>query len=189
MPQAANADGASDGPALVPRGRTRRKRPPRPKLRDPLVVERFFSLVHKDGPLIPNAPWLGPCWLWQGPVDRYGYGIFTYKNGRWRAARYSYILEYGQPVFPTIDHLCHSYVVCVARPPCRHRLCVAPLHLEAVSSQENARRVLPINHYNRLNAKPRVYPVCINGHKWHPSLAMYDSRGKRVCGDCVEGLY
>lgn len=170
--------------------RTRKRKSPKPKLRDPRVVEKFWSLVEEDEDrLIPSAPWLGPCWLWTGRTNAAGYGELSVGRATWRAHRYSWKLHYGEPAWPTIDHLCHSYShSCLGGDRCKHRLCVNPDHLEPVSRSENSRRVGVTNHYGEPR-RPVVFPVCPNGHRWGWHLAMYDAAGRRICGDCAEGMY
>lgn len=65
------------------------------------------------------------CWLWRGAKNVKGYGNFRSKS----AHVVAFALANGEPAKGlTIDHLC------------RNRSCVNPLHLEAVSLQENIRR-------------------------------------------------
>lgn len=72
------------------------------------------------------------CWLWTGRMNRHGYGQITAhypKDKTYRAHRLAYELYKGPiPEGLHIDHLC-----CNAS-------CVNPDHLEAVTSEENARR-------------------------------------------------
>ena len=76
------------------------------------------------------------CWLWNGRLDCYGYGIIGWRYGRHRemkrttgAHRASWIVHRG-PILPglTIDHLC------------RNTICVNPDHMETVPNAENVRR-------------------------------------------------
>ena len=71
----------------------------------------------------------GPCWKWQGQLDKDGYGLVFYKGETWRAHVFFYIKKVG-PILPglEIDHRC------------KVRACVQPLHLEAVTRQENMAR-------------------------------------------------
>lgn len=69
------------------------------------------------------------CWLWQRGKTSSGYGAFSYSGGR-----SAHVWSYQQHVGPIpdgheIDHLC-------AVPAC-----VNPAHLEAVTHEENMRRV------------------------------------------------
>lgn len=86
-------------------------------------VARFWSKVAKgDG-----------CWLWTGSVYKTGYAAFTVAGRPTLAHRYSYELNVGPiPEGLTIDHVYAN--------GCRHRHCVNPAHLEAVTQAENNRR-------------------------------------------------
>lgn len=66
-----------------------------------------------------------PCWIWQGRLNRDGYGVYGHRN----AHRIAYESRVG-PVAAglEIDHLC------------RQRDCVNPDHLEPVTHTVNMRR-------------------------------------------------
>jgi hypothetical protein len=87
--------------------------------------QRFWPQVDKSGPPSRYRPDLGPCWLWLGPLNRHGYGIYSNK----RTHRIAYELLVGAvPRGLELDHLC------------RVRNCCNPAHLEAVTHQVNAKR-------------------------------------------------
>jgi len=68
------------------------------------------------------------CWEWTGACTQ-GYGTFGVGDRLVRAHRYSYERHRGAiPKGLSLDHLC------------RNTKCVNPLHLEAVTHQENVRR-------------------------------------------------
>jgi len=70
-------------------------------------LDEFLSMVEK-----------GPdCWLWKGPVDQKGYGVFS-AEGFQRTHRYSYFKHLG-PI-PEGLHVLHK---------CDVRNCVNPDHL------------------------------------------------------------
>src|ERR1700760_4080290 len=86
---------------------------------DPFV--RFWEKVDKTD----------ACWLWNGTVNRHGYGIFCVGPDRFPA--HKWILFDGNPPKNgpgtwDVDHLC------------RVRNCVRPDHLEFVTHAENIRR-------------------------------------------------
>lgn len=75
------------------------------------------------------------CWLWVGNVDDDGYGRLTKrvdgKHKKVRAHRESFEVFTGRLLTPeeTLDH------------KCRQVNCIAPLHLEVLSNEENASRM------------------------------------------------
>lgn len=92
------------------------------------------------------------CILWARSCFSNGYGQFKCAGKNWKAHRFSYTAAMGViPPGLTIDHLC------------RVRRCVNPLHLEAVTMEENWAR------------RPRE-AVCARGHQRIP--------GTRRCGEC-----
>lgn len=130
---------------------------------------RFWSKVDAEG----------DCWLWTGYIMPNGYPQF--RTGRKPhythryAHRYVYDLMFGGiPDGMHIDHLC------------RVRHCVNPLHLEAVTQEENNRR---ISHAGRARgAQLRARDTCRNGHPWTPENTRVRRRGDRsyrVCRECT----
>lgn len=104
---------------------------------DPLHVEfirsdneaRFWSYVDKDGP--------GGCWLWTGGLHPNGYGGLIIDGRAEKAHRFAYELLVGPiPAGLVIDHV-HAR-------GCRHKNCVNPAHLEAVTGAENTRRAAAV---------------------------------------------
>lgn len=83
--------------------------------------------------LLSRAVPVGDCRVWTGAVQSRGYGS-VWINGRSELAhRVSYELHVG-PI-PDGYHVDH-----VKNRGCRTRLCVAPWHLEPVTSAVNTRR-------------------------------------------------
>jgi hypothetical protein len=77
---------------------------------------RFWSFVTYKGPIPAHCPELGPCWVWIGRKDNYGYGRLTLNGKEERAHRVSYYLEKGELPPPGICvlHRCDN-PACVRR--------------------------------------------------------------------------
>ena len=116
--------------------------------------QRFWSLVHM----------MGPCWVWQGHMNAYGYGRFGYDNREVFAHRYSYELAYGL-ITPgcDIDHVCHNTA------------CVRPEHLRVVTHKQNLEhrrganansstgvRGVSQTRSGRWNARVKHYGIAVN---------------------------
>jgi hypothetical protein len=77
-----------------------------------------------------------------------------------------------------IDHACHNRdVSCVG--PCKHRRCVRPDHLEAVTPSENKRRGRTVN------AKNAQKTHCIRGHELSGDNILPSTNGRRRCRQCA----
>ena len=109
----------------------------------PTDEDRFWNSIEKTE---------SSCWIWQKSCFPSGYAQFKAQKKNWRAHRYAYELIKGKiPEGLTLDHLC------------RVKNCVNPDHLEAVSFEENNKRV------------PKDI-ICQRGHVRIP--------GTRRCGEC-----
>jgi len=97
-----------------------------------MVDHRFWSRVDKAGPTSEHRPELGPCWIWLGQINSWGYGRFQPELGkRNRKMAHKYLWESLHGPVPSplcLDHLC------------RNIRCVNPSHLEAVTQRENTLR-------------------------------------------------
>lgn len=110
------------------------------------IVQRFHEMVEPE----PNTG----CWLWAGPSDRLGYGIFsaeTFGLGRLRAHRIGFLLFRG-PI-PNYLYVCHR---------CDVPACVNPDHLFLGTARDNSRDFHAKRRAGLLLtkiAKPKATPV------------------------------
>ena len=118
------------------------------------------------------------CWLWMGAVS-FGYARVEWGGKNKRAHRVIYELCGGEiPLGFEIDHKCGV------------RCCVNPDHLDAVTKQENIRRLWAAgrgtNVLGRIAAaKKRLARLtCSNGHHYITENTRYDRKGARVCKQC-----
>ncbi|MBO0813563.1 MAG: HNH endonuclease [Actinobacteria bacterium] len=98
-------------------------------IRTASLKERFYAKVSKE----PCSCGAG-CLLWTGGISpTTGYGHFSIKNKSYVAHRIAYEFAFGPiPDGLVIDH--------VYERGCRHRACVNPAHLEAVTATVNNQR-------------------------------------------------
>jgi hypothetical protein len=118
------------------------------------VVERFWAHVESSGP--------DDCWSWKGYHRGTGYGHIWTGERLVAAHRFAYELLIGPiPAGMVIDHTCHNGTDCLGGPPCPHRRCVNPAHLEAVTQGENSLRG---NNAKARGAWSATRTHCVNGH-------------------------
>lgn len=123
------------------------------------------------------------CWLWNAGCFNNGYSSMNVDGKRIGAHRFAYEILVG-PIPPglTVDHLCHNEAAargeCAGGVTCRHRRCVNPAHLEAVTSRVNLLRATGAIAVINL-AKTE----CPRGHPYSDTNT-YEWRGHRGCRIC-----
>lgn len=120
----------------------------------PQENERFESKFVVDGK---------GCHLWQGPLDRDGYGMFYLRRRNRRAHRVGWYTVKGEiPEGMVVDHLCGV------------RSCVNPAHLRLQTPRQNA-----LENSRGIGAVNARKTHCKEGH---PFDRFYS--GQRVCSKC-----
>lgn len=109
-----------------------------------------------------------PCWEWTGMSNSTtGYGLKKHKGQVWSAHRFIYCVFVEHIQLPLeCDHLC------------RNRICVSPIHIEAVTHKENQRRGNSVCGVNGRKTH------CKRGHEFTPENTYLLTRGERVCVAC-----
>lgn len=121
------------------------------------VEDRFRSHFQ----IAPNG-----CWIWQGALQKDGYGLFRMQKATWLAHRAAYTLFVG-PIPPELE-LDH-----VRTRGCISRACVNPDHLEAVTHAENVRRGVKL---------PKTH--CPAGHPYDEANTRWTKAGTYYCRIC-----
>lgn len=116
------------------------------------------------------------CWEWQGKLQN-GYG--SYKG--MGAHRWSFLDAGGViPDGMNLDHKCHTEDEACPGGECRHRSCVNPDHLEAVTQMENMLR-------GRSAAAITLRTgVCQNGHPFEGDNVRVRAHHPRKNRECVQ---
>ena len=107
----------------------------------------------------------GDCYEWIGMIDRRtGYGRFKCKGETLFAHRFAYTVAMGPIPKPLqIDHLC------------RHRWCVRPSHLDAVTAKENINRGISAD-------RNRAKTHCPRGHAYDEPNTYHQRSKSAVSG-------
>lgn len=122
------------------------------------LTDRFWSKVAKGSDT--------DCWRWTGCHNSRGYGCVVVGKKAYLVHRLAYEVLVGPiPDGFTIDH--------VHERGCRHKDCVNPAHLEAVTGAENSRRYAALITH------------CPQGHPLDGPNLLTTTAGKRNCRECA----
>jgi hypothetical protein len=114
-------------------------------------IRRFWSKVDKTSSR-------SGCWLWTAGCFDNGYAAFSVGQNR-----PGHVIAYELTIGPVpdglqLDHTCHDPTRCA--PPCPHRRCVNPAHLEPVTPRENTLRSGALSALNAAKTQcPEGHPL------------------------------
>lgn len=113
------------------------------------------------------------CLRWRGSVSPKGYGRMTVDGRSVAVHRLAHRVWIGPiPQGLEIDH--------VAARGCRHRDCIEPAHLEAVTHAENLRRRVNVPQ-SKITHCPMGHPYDEANTSWIVTADGYDARRCRQC--------
>ena len=98
------------------------------------------------------------CWVWQGALNKKGYGVFGVDGKVELTHRWTFRQRYGW-VPKLLDHY-----------ECDTKACCNPEHLMPSTSTINIRRAMK--------------DVCAHGHRWDESNTYIKRNGRRDCRAC-----
>ena len=125
------------------------------------------------------------CWPWTGSVNTWGYGQATWggPGSRVAAHRAAWEIANGEaiPEGHDVDHLCHNRERHECQPPCMHRRCCNPEHLEPATRALNTARGNALDRRRQIAARQTT---CKYGHPLD-GVKHDASRGlRRYCKTC-----
>lgn len=134
-----------------------------------MTQEEFWNRANVAG------PW--DCWNWKSKPSSEGYGT-SWDNDRNRnvGAHVKAYLYSGREI-PEGYHVHHL---------CENKLCVNPVHLEAVINTEHSRlHIIGQNRARTYQDKVKAKTHCLNGHPLSgDNLYIHPKRGTRHCKQC-----
>lgn len=120
----------------------------------------------------------GGCWLYQGGLDRDGYGQIGVprEDGVWTTAR-AHRVVYEQVVGPIPEGMQLDHVRARG---CQSRACCNPDHLEPVTALVNVNR----GDTGKVNNANALKQACFRGHAFTPENTRLTRDGRRNCRQC-----
>jgi hypothetical protein len=135
------------------------------------IIDRFWTKIHRHGPVPAHCPHLGPCWLFTGRARmKGGYGqIGGRKNGkRWPMYTHRVAWELAVGPIPAGASVLHK---------CDVPLCCNPSHLFLGTQTDNLADAREKGRLDETLARIRVFTP-------EERLAIFEMRGYR--GICVD---
>ena len=91
-----------------------------------------YESMRRQGWVVEDRGYSSPCWIWQGCINKKGYGTARIDGFLWYAHRLTYERRVGKiPRGLTTYHLCLQ------------KSCVNPDHIELLTRSEGTRRTRP----------------------------------------------
>jgi len=118
--------------------------------------------------LLSHVTRKGNCLIWNGHINKKGYGMMSLNHQAFLVHRISYELFKGSiPKGLTVDHLC------------KNKACQNVDHMEAISNKDNILRG------NNTAARNSRKTHCIRGHEFTPENIYKQHGNMRMCRECT----